>query len=70
MARAPTLATDERLRDADRSQATILAAARDELDAALMEGRLTTSSVPAVAPHAVEVAPPESAVTMQTVRNG
>ena len=30
MARAPTLAADERLRDADRSQATILAAARDE----------------------------------------
>jgi len=30
MARAPTLGADERLRDADRSQATILAAARDE----------------------------------------
>jgi AcrR family transcriptional regulator len=30
MPRAPALATDERLRDADRSQATILAAARDE----------------------------------------
>jgi AcrR family transcriptional regulator len=30
MARAPTLAADERLRDADRSQATILAAARGE----------------------------------------
>jgi AcrR family transcriptional regulator len=30
MARAPTPAADERLRDADRSQATILAAARDE----------------------------------------
>ncbi len=30
MSRAPATATDERLRDADRSQATILAAARDE----------------------------------------
>ena len=30
MARAPTFAAEERLRDADRSQATILAAARDE----------------------------------------
>jgi AcrR family transcriptional regulator len=30
MARAPTPVADERLRDADRSQATILAAARDE----------------------------------------
>ena len=30
MARAPTLAADERLRDADRSQATLFAAARDE----------------------------------------
>jgi AcrR family transcriptional regulator len=30
MARVPTPAADERLRDADRSQATILAAARDE----------------------------------------
>ncbi len=30
MPRAPATATDERLRDADRSQATILAAARDE----------------------------------------
>ncbi|HSH91166.1 MAG TPA: TetR family transcriptional regulator [Ramlibacter sp.] len=30
MSRAPAAATEERLRDADRSQATILAAARDE----------------------------------------
>lgn len=30
MPRAPAIATEERLRDADRSQATILAAARDE----------------------------------------
>jgi AcrR family transcriptional regulator len=30
MPKAPALATEERLRDADRSQATILAAARDE----------------------------------------
>src|SRR5215208_7234628 len=30
MSRVPAMVTDERLRDADRSQATILAAARDE----------------------------------------